>query len=119
MRIKLDENLPRRLIEPLVLLGHDVDTVEQEGLTGSPDYTVWNAAQSAARFLITQDLDFSDLRRYRPGTHNGLLLVRLAAPGRNALLRRIHQLFLSEDTSRWHGCFIVATERKLRIRRPQ
>jgi len=42
-------------------------------LTGRADPDVWSAAQSARRFLITQDLDFSDIRRYKPGTHAGLL----------------------------------------------
>jgi predicted nuclease of predicted toxin-antitoxin system len=112
MRINLDENLPRRLVEPLTSLGHDVDTVEAERLTGSEDPVVWEAAQREARFLITQDLDFSDVRRYRPGTHHGLLLVRLRAPGRNALLERVRGLFSVE------GCFVVATDRKLRVRRP-
>ena len=93
MRIKLDENIPRRLVVPLAGLGHDVDTVEAEQLTGSADPVVWEAAQRDARFLITQDLDFSDVRRYQPGTHHGLLLLRLQAPGRNALLQRIHVLF--------------------------
>jgi len=86
MRIKLDENIPRRLVEALTLLGHDVDTVEEERLTGSADPVVWAAAQREGRFLIPQDLDFSDVRRYQPGTHHGLLLVRLQAPGRNALI---------------------------------
>jgi hypothetical protein len=35
MRIKLDENLPTSLVEALIQLGHDVDSVQQEGLQGS------------------------------------------------------------------------------------
>jgi predicted nuclease of predicted toxin-antitoxin system len=68
VRIKLDENLPDRLVAVLTTLGHDVDTVHGEQLTGRADPDVWSAAQSARRFLITQDLDFSDFRRYKPGT---------------------------------------------------
>lgn len=34
MRIKLDENLPLRLVRILVPLGHETDTVPQEGLAG-------------------------------------------------------------------------------------
>jgi predicted nuclease of predicted toxin-antitoxin system len=71
VRIKLDENLPDRLVAGLTTLGHDVDTVHGEQLTGRADPDVWSAAQSARRFLITQDLDFSDIRRYTPGTHAG------------------------------------------------
>jgi predicted nuclease of predicted toxin-antitoxin system len=117
MRIKLDENIPRRLVDVLIPLGHDVDTVKDENLTGQPDPNIWAASQLARRFLITQDLDFSDLRKYQPGTHCGLLLVRLSVPGRQALLNRLEHLFLSEDSSSWEGCFVVATDRKLRIRR--
>jgi len=58
-------------------------------LAGRNDDEVWEAAQAANRFLITQDLDFSDVRRFTPGTHAGLLLVRLAHPGRNALVVRV------------------------------
>lgn len=54
------------------------------------------AAQAAGRFLITQDLSFSDARRYAPGTHAGLLLMRLAHPGRDALLARVTTVFSTE-----------------------
>ena len=67
MKIKLDENLPDRLVSILTGLAHDVDTVRGEQLTGRADPDVWSAAQAAQRFLITQDLDFSDARRYTPG----------------------------------------------------
>ena len=29
--------------------------------------------------LITQDLDFSDIRKFQPGTHYGIVVVRLQA----------------------------------------
>ena len=91
MKIKLDENLPDRLVAVLTGLGHNVDTVRTEQLTGRADPDVWNAAQAAQRFLITQDLDFSDVRRYTPGTHAGLLLVRLDATRPQRHVRaRIH-----------------------------
>ncbi len=118
MLIKLDENLPSRLVAALSAMGHNVDTVPAENLSGRPDEDVWAAAQAAARFLITQDLDFSDMRRYQPGTHPGILLVRLRNPGRNALFLKVKGLFEQEAVESWSGCFVVATERKLRVRRP-
>ncbi len=116
MRVKLDENLPVALANVLTAIGHDVDTVEQEHLTGRSDEAVWQATQVAERFLITQDLDFSDTRLFAPGTHHGVLLVRLANPGRRALLERVSRLFETEDVESWARCFVVATGRKLRIR---
>ncbi|MEP7366444.1 MAG: DUF5615 family PIN-like protein [Acidobacteriota bacterium] len=119
MKIKLDENLPETLLVALQALGHDVDTVRAEGLAGCNDADVWQAAQSVGRFLITQDLDFSDARKYQPGTHAGLLLVRLAQPGREALAARVATLFATEAADQWHGCIVVATEHKLRVKRPE
>jgi predicted nuclease of predicted toxin-antitoxin system len=118
MHIKLDENLPTRLARALAGLGHDVDTVPAEGLAGRNDPEVWAAAQRAKRCFITQDLDFSDTRRYAPGSHHGLLLVRLREPGRNALLNRVLALFESEGGAGLAGCFVVASDRKTRVLRP-
>lgn len=119
MKIKLDENLPTALARELRGLGHDVHSVREEGLEGQMDGRIWQAAQGENRFLITQDLDFSDVRKFRPGTHCGLLLVRLREPGRLALTVVVRQVFATQDVSGWQGCFIVLTERKLRIQRPQ
>lgn len=92
--------------------------MRDEGLGGQHDSVVWDAAQKAGRFLITQDLDFSDIRRFAPGTHEGLLLVRLREPGRNALLRRLQAVFETEDPNDWKRCFVVLTDHKLRVLRP-
>jgi predicted nuclease of predicted toxin-antitoxin system len=119
VRIKLDENLPLRIVRLLATLGHETDTVPQEGLSGQDDSHVWQAAQRAGRFFITQDLDFSDVRRFVPGAHHGLLLVRLRDPGRNALLKRLRSLFQTENVEAWKQCFVVATEHKVRVRAPK
>ena len=118
MKIKLDENLPRRLISALGALGHDVHTPHDEGLSGASDRAVWEASQREGRFLITQDLDFSDARRFSPGSHRGILLVRLREPSRRALIERVVQIFRDENVSQWEGSFAVATDRKVRVRRP-
>jgi predicted nuclease of predicted toxin-antitoxin system len=118
VNIKLDENLPERLVSELQALGHDVDTVRSEHLAGRNDDEVWQAAQVADRFLITQDLDFSDLRRFTPGTQAGLLLVCLGQPGRTALAARVAMLFATEHVDLWRGCPVVATEHKVRVKRP-
>lgn len=116
MKVKLDENLPLRLAARLERLGHDVDTVPAEGIAGRDDDVVWQTAQQAGRFLITQDLDFSDLRRYAPGTHHGLMLVRLRNPSAAELLWRIEAVFATEPVEQWRRCFVVVTEHKVRVR---
>ena len=117
MKIKVDENLPSRLVVGLRTLGHDVETVASEGLAGRSDQEVWVAAGHEERFLITQDLDFSDSRRYRPGTHPGLLLVRLREPGAAALAAKVMQSLKTTPIESLAGCFVVLTDSKLRIKR--
>jgi hypothetical protein len=86
VRIKLDENLPRSLRRSLELLGHEVDTVLDEGLGGELDETLWAIVQREQRFFITQDLDFAVTQE--------------------------------NDLETWRGCFVVATERKVRVSAP-
>ena len=119
MKLKLDENLPEALLRELTALGHDADNVRLENLAGAADSQVWQAAQHAGRFLITQDLDFSDLRQFAPGTHHGLMLVRLRTPGRLALAWRIRQVFASEAVEDWQRCFVLVTDIKVRVHRPE
>ena len=118
MKVKLDENIPVRLAGHLAILGYDVDTVASEGLKGKPDSDVWGAARGGDRFLITQDFDFSDVRQFKPGTHAGLLLLRLREPGANALVSRIQAVVQAEGLEAFARCFVVLTDRKLRVRRP-
>ena len=118
MKIKLDENVPTSLGPVLEDLGHEVDSVVEEGLTGAGDQVVWAAAQHSGRFLVTQDLDFSDVRAFAPGTHLGIMLIRLKTPGRRVLIQRIRDVFGAEDTREWSGSIIVVSDTKVRIRRP-
>jgi hypothetical protein len=66
MRIKLDENLPTGIVDALAELGHHVDTVPQEALTGHTDAKVWDAANSRIRGQSSHRKNFivlvSDIR---------------------------------------------------------
>jgi predicted nuclease of predicted toxin-antitoxin system len=68
MKVKVDENLPLQIALELRSRAHDVHTVGEEGLTGRADSDIWQAAQREGRILLTQDLDFSDTRKFLPGT---------------------------------------------------
>ena len=118
MKIKLDENIPDNLGWAPSFAG-DLDTVMQEGLAGADDERVFDAAQREGRFLVTQDLDFSDIRRFLPGAHADLLLLRLRNPSRRRLIERLEAIFQGEDIESWQGCFVVATDSKIRVRRPK
>ena len=118
MKIKVDENLPLQIAEILNSRGHDAHTVRDEQLEGGSDDAIWSAAQRESRLLLTQDLDFSNTQKLIPGTHSGILLVRLRHPSRRAFVQRIDDLFGTEDVESWLGCFVVATDSKVRVVRP-
>jgi predicted nuclease of predicted toxin-antitoxin system len=116
VKIKLDENIPVSLAEVLTLLGHDAHTVIGQGLTGRTDREIWTHCQLEDRLLITQDLDFSDLRKFQPGSHAGIVLVRFQNPGRVALFDVLSSIFRNHDLEAWKSCFVVLSETKIRIR---
>ncbi len=66
MRTKLDENIHPDVAELLKGDGHDALTVWDQSLRGSADTTIASVVQTENRALITLDLDFSDIRTYRP-----------------------------------------------------
>jgi predicted nuclease of predicted toxin-antitoxin system len=55
MRLKRDENLPASVRPLLAAHGHDVTTVLQEGLGGTPDDQVARACLHEGRALVTLD----------------------------------------------------------------
>ena len=118
MKLKLDENLPEALVSALSRIGHEVDNVSLEGFAGQNDGRIWKAAQDSGRFFVTQDLDFSDIRKFAPRTHCGLMLARLQNPGRKTLAERIVEAFTIHDAESWARCFVLQTDYKLRVRRP-
>lgn len=116
MRIKVDENLSVVIARELRSLGHDAEHVRDEGLTGAPDPEVWAAAQREQRFLITQDVRFTDLRVLGRESHSGLLLIRLKEPDIFTLIALVCELFVRPDVESWHGCVVVRSDVGLRIR---
>ena len=94
-----------------------MDTVLDEGLGGRNDVAVWDAAQSEGRLLVTQDLDFSDLRRFAPGTHHGILLFRLEDLEQPRLPGFLEAWFAAEPVETWAGALVVASARKIRVMR--
>lgn len=118
MKFKLDENVPRRAGDLLTNAGHDVSTVRNEGLTGEPDAIVARTAAAEEMMLVTLDKDLGDLRSFPPGTHPGIIVMRLAdqsAPRVTTVLRSLLQGF---DLADLVGCLVVVEDTRVRIRRP-
>jgi predicted nuclease of predicted toxin-antitoxin system len=92
VKFKLDENLPASSARLLAKSGHDVDTVAAEGLTGAADPDVVAAAAAEERVLITLDRGLGDLRAYPPGSHAGIVVLRLTDQSAPAVDEAITEL---------------------------
>jgi predicted nuclease of predicted toxin-antitoxin system len=118
VRVKVDENLARSHVTLLEDAGHDAESVFDEGLSGLQDADLWARVTEEDRLFITLDLDFSDIRRFPPGTHPGILLLRPRTASREAVrtvLRRVLRTYSLEELK---GCLVVASDHHTRVRRP-
>lgn len=119
MRLKLGENVTVAAKDLLVALGHQVDTVADEDLTGLPDPDVLAAAIAEDRALVTCDLGFGDPRAYPPSSHRGVILLRLRDQQPDNVVSVLERLAKNHDLDAMAGCVVVVTEGLLRIRGPE
>jgi len=117
--IKLDENQGRPHVALLKRHGYDADRVFDQSLSGVFDAELWVHVKREGRFLITLDLGFSDVRRYAPGTHPGILLLRPRRKGRNAVSEVLRRVLAERRLETLDGCLAVADESRTRVRRPK
>ncbi len=99
--------------------GYVADRVHDEGLSGASDNDVWRRICTEGRFLITLDLDFSDVRKHPVGSHSGILLLRPRSRGRGAVLDVLERVVKERPLHSLSGCLAVADETHTRIRAPQ
>lgn len=94
MKFKLDENFGVRTQHIFRSLGHDVQTVRDEGLQGCSDQTLFDVAGKEKRCLVTLDLDFSDVLRFPPEAASGLVILRVPKNPTLPLLEQLVRQFL-------------------------
>ncbi|QXD16311.1 DUF5615 family PIN-like protein [Rhodocaloribacter litoris] len=98
--------------------GYEADRITDQGLSGAHDDVVWQRVCADQRFFITLDLDFSDVRRFPPGTHAGILLLRPSNRSRDAVAVVLTRVLREHVLENLKGCLVVADEQHTRIRRP-
>ena len=88
MRFKLEENLPVELAAELRAMGHDTDSVADEGHCGEADPAIVEAASIADRVRLTLDKGIADVRSQR---RTAVVLFRPDSAGRRAVLRFVRE----------------------------
>jgi predicted nuclease of predicted toxin-antitoxin system len=118
VKFKLDENLPVSAAAILAGAGHDAGTVPGEGLAGRPDQEVVTASSAAGRVLISLDVGLGDIRAYPPGSHAGIVVLRLADQSAAAVTKAIGDLAALAEPENLAGAIAVLQRGLLRIRHP-
>jgi predicted nuclease of predicted toxin-antitoxin system len=94
VKFKLDENFGTRTQGIFKEAGHEVHTVRQESLQGTPDEQLYEVCRAEERCLVTLDLDFANVIRFPPDQPGGIVVVRIPRNPSLPVLEQLVQQFL-------------------------
>jgi len=114
MRLLADENIDAALVHWLRAEGVDVSYVA-ELAPACCDEDVLRMARGDDRVLLTADLDFGEMVFRQRQIPRGVVLLRYRAPSQGERLE-IFRAQWARLAARVEGKFVVATDRKIRIR---
>ena len=87
-----------------------------QGWRGLTDRELRRRIQAERRWIVTADKVFADLRRYPPGSHAGVILLRSDREGLDGYLRLAETAFARLNLDDIVGAVVVITDRGIRIR---
>ena len=119
LKIKLDENLGKTAQKVLRDAGYKAERPSDEGISGYTDEKIWEFVCKEKFFFITLDTDFSDIRKFPPGSHPGILILRLINQSRESIKSVLVKIIKECPIETLKGCLTVADESHTRIRRPK
>jgi predicted nuclease of predicted toxin-antitoxin system len=119
VRFIVDEAAPLVLAGVLRALGHEANHVIEMGYAGINDDEVVARARIIDAVVISPDLDFSDERRFAPGTHPGIVILRIPFErSPEAFVRLAARRITDLDEADIHGNIVILEPTTTRIRRP-
>jgi predicted nuclease of predicted toxin-antitoxin system len=95
MKLKLDENLGRRMATLLRSAGHDVATVPGQDLSSTPDTQLIEICRREGRCLVTLDRGFGNRLRFKPSDYSGIAVIRLPKQPNPGDLREAIEIFMA------------------------
>ena len=113
MRLLLDENTPKTIVEGLRNCGYDLLWI-REYCRGMADEDIVRLSMSDDRVILTFDKDFGELIYRQKMNTPGIILTRIA--NNQSAKERIIEL-LKNHGDKLIGYFIVLTEKRIRRRR--
>jgi len=118
LKLKLDENMDRRLVPMLQASGLDVDTVHAEALSGVDDQTLYETCIASQRVLVTLDLDFSNPLRFPPDVTVGIIVIRPLRPVLSAIRAALVSVLPQLQAQALRGRLWIVEPGRLRVYDP-
>ncbi len=119
LRILADECLGPITVEWLKTYSRfKVVTVDELGLSGAKDTEIIRVAQQQNIILITVDGDFADSKRFPPGTHPGVIWVKVQPPSQPRIREALKRFFLSGKREMCRRNIVVLREKNFDLISP-
>ena len=112
----MDENLPLEIAEAVRAAGHEIDSVQSEGLTGATDVKILEQVQIENQILLTMDKGIADIRLFPPSEYPGIVLFRPASSGRGEVLRFVQKALPDLLSINLSARLVIVTPRGIRLR---
>jgi predicted nuclease of predicted toxin-antitoxin system len=115
----VDENMPRSTAPTLRSVGHQAVDVRDVGLRGTGDDAIFAFAQTLSATLVTADRDFMSILSFQPGTHAGIIIVRIPNQFPNDVVNREIMRAVNElGDEPLAGLLVIVEIGRTRVRRP-
>lgn len=110
-----DECVFKTTIEFLRSHNYKVSTAYEEKLDGQTNGTILQKAIQTKRILLTADSDFANILVYPPGTHSGIIVLKISKANEDDVHNNLLKL-LTEVDSTLIQSLIIVDKNKYRIR---
>jgi len=96
---------------------HNVETAQGAGLMGQDDPVLLAHAVQRGQILITNDLDFGDIRHYPPPHHCGVIVLRIRAKSIDRVHNVLREFLATTTQQEMRKALVIVDAVKYRIRR--
>lgn len=118
-RFLIDEDMPRSTAVILRQAGYQAEDVRDVGLRGHTDEEIFAYAQAHGATLITADKGFTNILQFPPGTHAGIIVLRVPNElPTDEVNRELLRALADVEGENLHGLLIIVEVGRTRIRRP-
>ena len=116
MRFLVDENIFPKITSYLRSLGHDIKSLQEEGIFRIPDDKIIRMAKDEDRTIITFDKHFGNVMKYPPSNAAGIIHIRIHPPLLPDIISAMDNLFKKYEFPSFSGKLIVLSKSGYRVR---